>query len=41
MSLTFLHRFGATIISDSLPPAEQRAISTLEQLAEALFAGIL
>jgi hygromycin-B 7''-O-kinase len=40
IALTFLHRFGATIISDSLPPVEQRAIGTLEQLASALFAGI-
>ena len=41
MALTFLHRFGATIISDSLPPVEQRAIGTFEQLTKALFAGIL
>lgn len=39
-AMTFLHRFGANIIADTLSPEEQRAIGSLTELIHILFGAL-
>jgi len=39
-AMTFLHRFGATIVADTLSPEEQRAIGSLTELTHILFGAL-
>lgn len=41
LSFTFLHRFGAVILNDTLSPEEQRAIGSLRELEQRLFPRLL
>ena len=40
-SMTFLHRYGANIIADTLAPEEQRAMASLKELNHILFSGLV
>jgi len=39
-AMTFLHRFGANIVADTLSPEEQRAIGSLTELNHILFGAL-
>ena len=39
-AMTFLHRFGANIVADTLSPEEQRAVGSLTELNHILFGAL-